>query len=113
MTWAEMKIKYPNGGFIDELPIDKYREYIQDCFDAYENENDFATVWWSPYHEDIPDGTKIISRRRAEEDRDQVDLDCMPMWIVEFENGKQMAVYPEELSIRERRMNRCPEKYLV
>ncbi len=113
MTWAEMKIKYPNDDFIDELPIDKRREYIQDCFDAYENDDEFATVWWSPYWEDVPFGAKIVSIRRAEEKKDQINLDRMPMWIVKFDNGHSQPVYPEELILSERKRNGCPEKYLI
>ena len=113
MTWAEMGIKYPNGKFIEELPEEKYREYINDCFDAYENNDKFATIWWSPYWEDVPFGAKIVSIRRAEEERDQVDLDCMPMWIIQFDNGHSQAAYPEELILSERKANGCPEEYLV
>ena len=36
------------------------------------------------------------------EDKDGADLECLPMWNIQFENGDMMAAYPEEICLAER-----------
>lgn len=38
------------------------------------------------------------------EDKDGADLECLPMWNIQFENGDTMAAYPEEICLAERKV---------
>ncbi len=88
---------------IDELPEDSYREFKQDCFDMYETTG-FLDAFDSPYddhgeHNGMP--FKVL--RRAKEG--ECDLEAMPLWLIEFENGDSAYCYPEEICKTEHQSN--------
>lgn len=46
ITWDEIKIKYSKDR--NQMSEDREREFINDCFDCYEQEG-FAKRFWSPF----------------------------------------------------------------
>ena len=50
-------------------------------------------------------GMKFTVLSRVKEltvDKDGADLECLPMWNIQFENGDKIAAYPEEICLAER-----------
>lgn len=95
MTQQEFDNKYKNIN-IDDLDTDKLREFKNDCFDVCEHYG-FLDKYQSPYdelEEKIGMGFKVL--RRATED--EADLEAMPLWLVEFDNGETTYCYPEEIT---------------
>lgn len=41
------------------------------------------------------------------------DLECLPMWIIQFEDGFELEAYPEEIVPREMIDNGCPESFFL
>lgn len=109
MTWDEMKVKYPE--YRDCMTEEREREFVKDCFTLYEKEG-FAKNFWSQggdykkYH-----GQPFAVISRAEED--DVDLECLPMWKIRFDDGFEMDAYPDEIIPSEMANNGCPKKYLT
>lgn len=48
MTWADMRIKYPEGR--ENMAVGREQEFIDDCFSCYEAEG-FAKKFWIPFEE--------------------------------------------------------------
>lgn len=85
-----------DGVDIDLLPDDKFREFKQDCFDLYEATG-FLDAFDSPYDDNKEhNGMPFKVLRRAEEE--ECDLEAMPLWLVEFQNGDTAYCYPEEIT---------------
>ena len=68
----------------------------QDAFEMYE-ETGFIEKFDSPYEELGKNGMSFKVIRRGSETLDQIDLENLPMWLIEFENGEQAFCYPEEI----------------
>ena len=101
MTWKEMNKKYPMAR--DKMDFETEIEFVKDCFDAYE-QGGFTDTYrdvhgQSPKHDGKP--FKVV--RRLEYSTSECDLECLPMWEVEFEDGFVMDCYPEEITIDERK----------
>ena len=47
MTWEAMKTKYPERR--DQMSKEREREFVSDCFDAYEQNDKLAKTFWSPF----------------------------------------------------------------
>ncbi len=84
---------------VDNLSDEEFQEFKDDCFSMYE-ETGFIEKFDSPYddigggqHEHNGMAFKVISRATTEE----CDLEAMPLWLVEFENGDTAYCYPEEI----------------
>ena len=93
MTWAEIKKKYSEER--DDMTEERELEYVSDCFDAYE-EDGFADTFGTPYcGEKSLVGKKFVVVGRVSQD--EAELECLPMWNIQFEDGKQIAAYPEEI----------------
>jgi len=103
-TWDDMRKKYPE--FRDEMSVDREREFVGDCFDLYEKEG-FSDKFWSQGG-DFPDyhGKPFVVIGRASEEA--VDLECLPMWDIKFEDGHVMQAYPDEIIPSEMKANGCP-----
>lgn len=105
MTEQEFNAKW-NQANPYEMDTEQLREYKQDCFAMYE-ETGFTTRFDSPYdHEREHNGMRFEVIRRAreynsegntEEERGEVDMEVMPVWLVRFENGDEAYCYPEEI----------------
>ena len=86
---------------VDTLSDAEFVQFKQDCFEMYE-QTGFIDRFDSPYDDEGEhNGMKFEVIRRARE-RDEygnleVDLEAMPVWLIEFENGDTAYCYPEEI----------------
>lgn len=102
MTEIEFSKKWSGIG-VDNMTDDQLVEFKNDCFDLYESIG-FIDRFDSPY-DDIGGGMrehngmkfKVLRRATMEE----CDLEAMPLWLVEFENGDTAYCYPEEICASE------------
>jgi hypothetical protein len=92
MTYEEFKQKWDDvETFEDEL------EMAEDAFNMYE-ETGFLETLDSPYDDlESKNGMKFKVLRRLSYVTDDVDLECLPMWEIELENGELIHCYPEEI----------------
>ena len=90
----------------EDLCEDDERNYVNDCFDIYEQIG-FASTYGTPYAgEEKYDGMKFTVLGRVKDIKDDdkgADLECLPMWNIRLENGETMAAYPEEICLAERK----------
>lgn len=80
---------------IDDMTDEELQEFKDHCFAEYE-ETGFIEKFDSPYDDDGEHNGmtfKVIRRATTEE----VDVETMPVWLVEFENGDTAYCYPEEI----------------
>lgn len=98
MTEKDFNAKWGNVN-VDDLTDEQFLEFKNDCFSMYE-ETGFLEKFDSPYddigggmHEHNGMAFKVIRRATTEE----CDLEAMPLWFVEFENGDTAYCYPEEI----------------
>ena len=90
----------------DDLSEAEERNWVNDSFGAYEHIG-FADTFGTPYTgEKKYEGMKftVLSRvKEITEDKENgADLECLPMWNIQLENGDVMAAYPEEICLAER-----------
>lgn len=78
------------------LTLEDEEEFVEDAFNMYE-ESGFIDKFKSPYLEGMPDNGKTFKVIRRVSVDDGVDIENLPMWIVEFEDGTQDYCYPEEI----------------
>ena len=95
MTFKEFSNKWLNVNrnlisFEDEL------ELVEDAFEMYE-QTGFLDTFESPYDDKSKNGLPFKIIRRASYVQDDIDLECLPQWVIEFENKEQMFCYPEEI----------------
>ena len=71
-------------------------EFIEDSFNLYEHYG-FLEEFKTPY-EELKDkvGLKFEVVKRAT--TDDFDLECLPAWLVKFENGETAHCFPEEIT---------------
>lgn len=98
MTEKDFNTKWGNVN-VDDLTYEQLLEFKNDCFSMYE-ETGFIKKFDSPYddigggmHEHNGMAFKVIRRATTEE----CDLEAMPLWFIEFENGDTAYCYPEEI----------------
>lgn len=102
MTWEEMKNKYPE--YRDEMSIERERQFVSDCFDAYEQNDKLAETFWSPFGDfNNMFGMRFILKNRCTE-KDS-DISSLPMWNIVMEDGTEIGAYPEEIYEREQKDN--------
>ena len=89
----------------ENLTEDEERAFVNDCYDTYEHIG-FAETFGTPYTgEKHLVGKKFTVLGRVKEyteDKNGTDLECLPMWNIRFEDGFEMAAYPEEICLAER-----------
>lgn len=100
MTEKEFDKKWKDAD-PDKLSDEELRQFKQDCFAMYE-QTGFLDTFNSPYdeqgeHNGMP--FKVVRRATTEE----CDLEAMPLWLVEFENGDTAYCYPEEICKAEKK----------
>lgn len=110
-NWYDLKEKYPEDRAC--MTIEREREFVQDISNCFENEG-FNKVFWSDYNnvgevEYYGKPFKVIGR--TSEIRNNLCL--LPLWDIEFEDGKQLTVEPHEIFTDSMRAHGCPEKYLI
>lgn len=91
----------------EHLSYEEEKAFVQDCFDTYEHIG-FADTFRTPYESEKKyNGMKfsVLGRvKEISEDKDGNDLECLPMWSIQFENGDKIHAYPEEICLAERGM---------
>lgn len=112
-TWDELTEKHGNFDREKEMNKEKEREYVKDLFSVYENEG-FNKVFWSPsmnIGEEKYFGKPFKVLGRTPETRNNLSL--LPLWDIEFEDGKQLTVEAFEIITVEMRAHNCPNEYLI
>lgn len=94
MTETDFNNKWGNIN-PDDMTDEQFLEFKNDCYEMYE-ETGFIDKFDSPYddegeHNGMP--FKVVRRATQEE----VDIEAMPLWFIEFENGDTAYCYPEEI----------------
>lgn len=88
--------KWGKNPDVDNMSDEQLIEFKNDCFALYE-ETGFIEKFDSPYDDDGEhNGMKFKVLRRA--NLGECDLEAMPIWLVEFENGDTAYCYPEEIT---------------
>ena len=85
------------------------RKFVNNCFFIYENIG-FTDTFGTPYTGETKykkyTGMRftVLGRvKEVTEDKEHgADLECLPMWYIQFENGDIAAAYPEEICLAER-----------
>ena len=98
MNIDEFKKKWI-GADPDKMENDELLAYKNDCFAMYEHHG-FIPRFDSPYDDHKEHHNmrfKVIRRANTTE----CDLETMPIWLVEFENGDNAYCYPEEITVIE------------
>ena len=109
ITWFDRYKMFPE--FLDEcftredLSKEREKEWVNFCFEAYESDG-FKKTFETPYTDKnkyIGKKFKVVSRvPNIEDDFDNgADLECLPMWNIEFEDGEMINAYPEEICLSE------------
>ena len=101
-TWVDMKIKYPEDR--DEMSYERHKEFVEDCFKLYEQEG-FNKTFWSPYSENMTYGGQSYKIIRRAPDDDGIFIEQLPMWLIQFADGKELFAFPEELIMSEMEFN--------
>ena len=96
MTFAEFTEKY-KGQDVMEMSFEDEYFYRQDQFEMYETEG-FTDTFQTPYEECSEyNGQKYEIVRRASYVNGDCDMECLPQWIIKFEDGKEINAYPEDI----------------
>ena len=106
-TWEDFNKEYSEDFWLKDVSIEQAREYVNHCFDLYEKEG-FAKVYWTPYDDEdltehIGKTFKVIKRM----DESNYDLEILPVWKIQFDNGQVHEAYPEEIIPSEMKNNGC------
>lgn len=102
-TWKELNDAFPM--YRDEMTEDQEQEFLENCYHLYEKEG-FAKVFWSQggdYQEYHEKSFTVLGRVKPPD----ADTECLPMWKIKFEDGKEISAYPDEIIPREMRENGC------
>lgn len=96
MTYKDFEELYKDFDTMTASFEDEY-QMKQDAFDMYETEG-FTDVFNTPYEECSEyNGQKYEIVRRASYVNGDCDMECLPQWIIKFEDGKEINAYPEEI----------------
>lgn len=111
MNWDEMRAKYPTL-FRDEMTREQELEFVNDCYGCYENEG-FADRFWTAgddFKEQHGKKFSVVGRVPVldEQHPNGADLECLPMWFIRFEDGTEIAAYPDEIVPSVMLDNGCP-----
>lgn len=89
----------------DNLSHEEEKNFVKDCFEIYEHIG-FAETFGTPYTGEkhlVGKKFAVLNRvKELSEDSNGADLECLPMWNIRFEDGFEMAAYPEEICLAER-----------
>lgn len=98
LTWKELNEKF--GGIDrEDMTEEQLKEYLSICFDLYEADG-FTKLFTSPYdleEENLYKGKPYTVIQRLNDT--YIDPCFLPMWMIKFEDGNMMAVYPEEVIV--------------
>ena len=104
MTFDEIAKKYGTQ-YRDEMSVAREAEFVNDCFDAYEQTEKKAETFWTPYtqYKDKIGQTFTVLRRVDTQD---CDLCALPQWHIMLEDGTEIDAYPEEIYESEQKILR-------
>lgn len=96
-NFEELNAAYPNLNTEEGLSFDDMLAYVQDSFDLYEKFG-FKDKFDTPY-EDYQkyNGQSFEVVRRMSYVNDNIHLECLPKWIIRFEDGVEIEAWPEEI----------------
>lgn len=100
--WEDMRVKYPEDR--DKMSDETHRAFLDDCYKLYEKEG-FHSKFWTPYsdYESYIDSSFTVIRQATEDDG--IFIECLPMWLIKFEDGKEIFAYPEEIILSDMKAN--------
>ena len=87
----------------EEMTTEEHLMFVDYWFNEYEK-GGFCEIFKSPFELKDKDQPyigkpfKVIGRVTTE----GADLETLPMWCIEFEDGHKMNAYPEEITVIER-----------
>ena len=103
MTFNEIAKKY-GSQYRDEMSAEREAEFVNDCFDAYEQTEKKAETFWTPFNQyEDKIGQKFTVLRRV--DTLDCDLCALPQWHIMLEDGTEIDAYPEEIYESEQQNN--------
>jgi len=101
----------------EDMTTEEHIAFINYWFDKYEKEG-FSKVFCSPYQLTDGEGNwrngqkyTVLGRVKPmfEDKENGADLDTLPLWEIQFEDGYKMAAYQEEIIPSEIKDNICRE----
>ena len=94
-SFEELYEIYPDDR--SEMSFEDEFEFVQCCYDIYEFTG-FVEEFNTPYEDGSEyNGMKFTVDGRVEYVADEIDLECLPMWHITFENGTKLMAHPEEI----------------
>lgn len=83
---------------VDALDDDMFLTYKNDAFEMYENTG-FSETYHSLYDDEtIHNGKRFKVIKRADYTKGDCDMEQLPMWYIEFEDGTSHMAFPEEIA---------------
>ena len=96
-NFEELNAAYPNLNTEEGLSLEEMHMYVQDSFDLYEKLG-FKDEFDTPYEDYRKyNGKSFEVVRRMSYADDNIDLECLPKWIIRFEDGAEIEAWPEEI----------------
>lgn len=83
----------------EHLTEEEERAFVKDCFDTYEHIG--FTKTFNTIYSDAKkyNGMKFSVLNRLDETA--CDLEVLPMWKIQLENGDEIGAFPEEICLEE------------
>lgn len=103
LSWADLNVRYPMDR--EDMSESQQIEFLEHCYKLYEREG-FAKKFWcnsSDFEGRIGETFKVV-RRIWQED---ADLDSLPMWEIQFEDGSTTVAWADEIIPSEMKANGC------
>ena len=109
-NFEELDAAYPSLKTEKGLSFDELFEYVQDSFDLYEKIG-FKDKFDTPF-EDFRkyNGKPFKVVRRMSYANDDIDLECLPKWVIRFEDGVEIDAWPEEICKAEKAIEQPKKK---
>lgn len=107
----------------EEMSTEEEIAFVNSCFENYEKEG-FSKVFLSPYTINSTTNRqgqpfKVLGKLQpsinGNSGEDTADLETLPMWKIQFEDGEVIHAYPEEIipsEIKQHLTNESYKKYL-
>ena len=109
-TWTDAEklfpeLKAPNGLNRSNMTYEREKEWVDFCFEAYENDG-FSETYEGPYDQyEQYKGMKFTVDGRVSDENGEVDLEVLPLWHITLENGEKITAFPEEICLTEMNKN--------
>ena len=98
MSVEEFDAKWGETPNRSEMDFETELEFIEDCFNMYETSG-FSATYHTIYKEESElNGVAFQVIGRASYKNGDCDLEQLPMWHIEFEDGTRYMAFPEEIT---------------